>query len=305
MDDPVTSGASIAPSDEHDACGVGFVAHIKGARSHSIVRSALDLLINLEHRGACGSDPDTGDGAGILIQMPDRFFRKARAVRVAAGGRYGAGLVFLPHDARHARELQGDRRAHRRRRRPGAARLARGADRPVEDRTRAPRRSRRSSSRSSSAGDTRLARTSVPDPGAFERKLYIIRKRIERDDRRHRPLHLRPVVEDADLQGHADGVADRGHVSRSVGRRRRIRARARAPALLDQHLPVVAARAPVSLRRAQRRDQHAARQHQLDEGARGPAQVERLRRRPAEGAAGDHARAAATPRPSTTCSSSW
>ena len=63
------------PSDEHDACGVGFVAHIKGARSHSIVRSALDLLINLEHRGACGSDPDTGDGAGILIQMPDRFFR--------------------------------------------------------------------------------------------------------------------------------------------------------------------------------------------------------------------------------------
>ena len=63
--------------DEHDACGVGFVASIMGARSHSIVRSALELLINLEHRGACGSDPDTGDGAGILIQMPDRFLRKA------------------------------------------------------------------------------------------------------------------------------------------------------------------------------------------------------------------------------------
>ena len=100
-------------------------------------------------------------------------------------------------------------------------------------------------------------------------------------------LHLRPLVEDADLQGHADRVADRGHVPRSVRSERRIRACARAPALLDQHVPVVAAGASVSLRRAQRRDQHAARQHQLDEGARRPAQVERLRRRPAESAAGD------------------
>ena len=87
-----------SPSDEHDACGVGFVAHIKGAKSHSIVRSALDLLINLEHRGACGSDPDTGDGAGILIQIPDRFFRKALPFALPVAGRYGAGLVFLPHD---------------------------------------------------------------------------------------------------------------------------------------------------------------------------------------------------------------
>ena len=86
------------PSEEHDACGVGFVANIRGARSHSIVRSALDLLINLEHRGATGSDPNTGDGAGILIQMPDRFFRKVLGFTLPAAGRYGAGLVFLPHD---------------------------------------------------------------------------------------------------------------------------------------------------------------------------------------------------------------
>ena len=88
-----------SPSDEHDACGVGFVANIKGARSHRIVRSALDLLINLEHRGACGSDPGTGDGAGILIQMPDRFFRKTVSFALPPAGSYGAGLVFLPHDA--------------------------------------------------------------------------------------------------------------------------------------------------------------------------------------------------------------
>src|SRR5688572_16439110 len=87
------------PSEEHDACGVGFVANIKGARSHQIVRSALDLLINLEHRGACGSDPDTGDGAGILIQMPDRFFRRTVTFDLPPEGAYGAVLVFLPHDA--------------------------------------------------------------------------------------------------------------------------------------------------------------------------------------------------------------
>src|SRR5215203_4780137 len=81
-------------ADEHDACGVGFVAHIKGHRSHAIVRSALDLLINLEHRGACGSDPGTGDGAGILVQMPDRFFRKVAAFALPEAGGYGTGLVF-------------------------------------------------------------------------------------------------------------------------------------------------------------------------------------------------------------------
>ncbi len=83
-------------SDEHDACGVGFVAHIKGHRSHAIVRQALDLLINLEHRGATGSDPDTGDGAGILLQMPDAFLRQVSPFDLPAAGAYGAGLVFLP-----------------------------------------------------------------------------------------------------------------------------------------------------------------------------------------------------------------
>ena len=86
-------------SDEHDACGVGFVAHIKGERSHAIVRNALDLLINLEHRGATGSDPGTGDGAGILVQMPDRFLRKTLTFALPPAGSYGAGLVFLPTDS--------------------------------------------------------------------------------------------------------------------------------------------------------------------------------------------------------------
>src|SRR6478736_9826879 len=67
------------PSTESDACGVGFVVHMKGQKSHAIVEKALQVLINLEHRGACGCEANTGDGAGVLVQMPDRFFRREAA----------------------------------------------------------------------------------------------------------------------------------------------------------------------------------------------------------------------------------
>ena len=67
------------PSHEHDACGVGFIVDIKGRRSHSVVRKGLQILINLLHRGACGCEANTGDGAGILIQTPDKFLRKVTA----------------------------------------------------------------------------------------------------------------------------------------------------------------------------------------------------------------------------------
>src|SRR5688572_17215363 len=86
------------PHTEHDACGVGFVVHIKGQRSHDIVRKALQVLINLEHRGACGCEANTGDGAGILIQMPYAFLRRSVSFTLPADGSYGAGLVFLPHE---------------------------------------------------------------------------------------------------------------------------------------------------------------------------------------------------------------
>src|SRR5262249_36846127 len=67
------------PEFEHDACGVGFVAHIRGQRSHAIIEKGLEVLVNLLHRGACGCERNTGDGAGILLQMPDRFLRKVTA----------------------------------------------------------------------------------------------------------------------------------------------------------------------------------------------------------------------------------
>ena len=90
-----------APEQEHDACGVGMVANIKGEKTHAIVTESLEVLNNLGHRGASGSDPDTGDGAGILVQMPDDFFRKVTAetgITLPPEGEYGVGMVFLPQD---------------------------------------------------------------------------------------------------------------------------------------------------------------------------------------------------------------
>ena len=90
------------PANEHDACGVGFVAHFKGQRSHSIVEQGLLILKNLDHRGAVGADPLQGDGAGILIQIPDRFYREEMArqgITLPPAGEYGVGMVFLPQEA--------------------------------------------------------------------------------------------------------------------------------------------------------------------------------------------------------------
>ncbi|RVJ37618.1 glutamate synthase subunit alpha, partial [Sinorhizobium meliloti] len=89
------------PRNEHDGCGVGFVAHLKGEKSHQIVRDGLSMLNNLAHRGAVGADPLTGDGAGILVQVPDRFFREEMAkqgVILPKAGEYAVGNLFMPRD---------------------------------------------------------------------------------------------------------------------------------------------------------------------------------------------------------------
>ncbi|MHB1099313.1 MAG: glutamate synthase central domain-containing protein, partial [Burkholderiales bacterium] len=86
------------PGFEHDACGVGFIAHIKGIKSHSIVSQGLQILKNLTHRGATGADPLAGDGAGILIQIPDAFFRQHCSFTLPSPGEYGVGMLFLPRN---------------------------------------------------------------------------------------------------------------------------------------------------------------------------------------------------------------
>ena len=89
------------PQFEHEACGVGFVVNLKGKKSHDIIRQATQILVNLDHRGACGCEPNTGDGAGILIQTPHEFLKlvsKEAKVKLPPAGQYGVGMMFLPQD---------------------------------------------------------------------------------------------------------------------------------------------------------------------------------------------------------------
>src|SRR5690606_8196963 len=101
MDRPLFSAAPQAqglydPANEHDNCGVAFVATLTGVASHEIVQHGLTALRNLDHRGAVGGEPNTGDGAGILMQVPDRFLRGVAPVELPEVGHYAAGMAFLP-----------------------------------------------------------------------------------------------------------------------------------------------------------------------------------------------------------------
>ena len=162
------------PSNEHDACGVGFVAHIKGAKSHDIVQKGLQILLNLDHRGATGADTLFGDGAGILIQIPDDFYRaemQAQGVTLPPPGEYGVGMVFLPKE--HASRLACEQELERTVRAEGQ-RVLGWRDVPVD----------------AAMEMSPLVRTSEPVirqifigrgrdvmvPDALERKLYVIRK---------------------------------------------------------------------------------------------------------------------------------
>ena len=98
---PVARGL-FDPALEKDSCGVGFIADIKGRKSHRIISDGLQILLNLEHRGAVGADPRAGDGAGILVQTPHRFFTRKAAelgIELPEAGQYAVGYVFMPHDA--------------------------------------------------------------------------------------------------------------------------------------------------------------------------------------------------------------
>src|SRR5881296_3745585 len=164
------------PRHEHDACGVGFVVDIKGRKSHAIVRQALKVLINLLHRGACGCEPNTGDGAGILLQMPDKFLRKVCAplgLTLPAASEYGAGLTFLPRDYLQRDKVQtliqtlvveeGQR-------------FLGWRDVPTDDRhLGATARSVEPNIKQMFIGRG----PGVSDHAHFERKLYVVRKRIE------------------------------------------------------------------------------------------------------------------------------
>jgi len=166
------------PKNEHDACGFGFVVDIKGRKSRDIVQKALSVLVNLEHRGAAGSEKNSGDGAGLLVQTPHAFFEKVAAaelkLRLPVPGHYAVGMVFLP-------VLESSRKIFERKleevvEREGQKVLA-WRDVPTEN---------------STLGSTARASQPVirqvfvgrgancPDEAAFERKLYVIRRLVEK-----------------------------------------------------------------------------------------------------------------------------
>jgi glutamate synthase (NADPH/NADH) large chain len=165
-----------SPDHEHDACGVGFVVDIKGRRSHAIVAQALEVLKNLLHRGACGCEVNTGDGAGILIQIPHAFLSREcgpLGMTLPAPKHYGAGLVFLPRDpaqAARCRETLATIVSEE------GQTLLGWRPVPTDDSPVGP------SARSvePTIEQVLIGRgAAVPDAQVFERKLYVIRKRVE------------------------------------------------------------------------------------------------------------------------------
>ncbi len=95
---------------EHDACGIGFRAHMKGRKSHQIVADAIHMLERMDHRGACGCDPNTGDGAGLLLQIPHEFFVEEclnLGFQLPDAGEYGVGMIFFPQDEEIREECRG------------------------------------------------------------------------------------------------------------------------------------------------------------------------------------------------------
>jgi glutamate synthase (ferredoxin) len=164
------------PSYEHDACGVGFVVDMKGRKSHEIVTKALTVLKNLLHRGACGCEVNTGDGAGILIQMPHAFLSRECArlgIDLPAPKHYGAGLVFLPRDPVQARRCRETFEAiiSEEGQRPLGWRDVPTDDSPVGPTARSVEPAFKQIFIGRSAG--------IRDDAAFERRLYVIRKRVE------------------------------------------------------------------------------------------------------------------------------
>ncbi len=250
------------PSFEHDACGVAFVATLSGVPSHSIVAQGLEALRNLDHRGATGSDPKTGDGAGILLQIPDAFLRENVDFHLPRQGAYAVGNAFLPTE-------------------PDAAAKAKATIEQIaaEEHLTVLGWRRVPTDDSSLSDLTRsnmpyfeqlfVAASGAPLMGiALDRLTYCLRRRTQHETGVYfaslsaRTLVYKGMLTTEQLELVFPELLDERMAS-ATGRR--------ALAVLHQHLPGLGARAPVPDDRAQRRDQHRQGQQELDAGPRGAA----------------------------------
>ncbi len=268
------------PRNERDACGIGFVVNVKGEKSHDIILKGIQILINLTHRGACGCDPETGDGAGITIQIPHKFFEKETAklgFTLPPEGEYGIGMVFLPVEPQPRLQCEGilERIAQE----EGLTVIG-WRDTPINV---------------DAIG--RVARASQPyieqifirrGPGMtqdeLERKLYVVRKRAENEignsDMKDKGFFYIPSLSSRVIIYKGLLLAPQiSEFYKELARSgRHERAVPGAPAFFDQHVPYLAARASVPLYLPQRRNQHAQRQCELDARAAVRAAVGSVRR---------------------------
>ncbi len=253
------------PRFEHDSCGVSFVANIKGARSHELVRTGLEALTNLAHRGATGAEADTGDGAGILVQVPDRFLRAVIDADLPPPGAYAVGLAFLPTDTVAAEKAEAAIEAI-----VAEEGLEVVAWRPVPVEPDCLGATAR-------AAMPRFKHLVLADPGGargidLDRRVYVARKRIEHEldaeiatyfaSLSARTLVYKGMLTTPQLAAFFPDLSDERFES----------------ALLLIHsrfstntFPTWPLAHPVPLHRPQRRDQHGAGQPELDAGARGDA----------------------------------
>ena len=295
------------PTLEHDACGLGFVAHLRGEKSRAIVEQGLDILQRLSHRAATGADPQTGDGAGILLQLPDPFFRKEGlrlGFEMPEPRCYAVGQVFLPADpaARAACE-RGLRRGHRGRgpahprlaRRPGrrlAARLAR----PALD-AGAPAGLRRAPPggalglRAEAVRHPQAGGEPHPRRAAGPRAAASTSPSLSSETIVYKGLML-PAQLASFYQDLQDPEMESG-------------ARAGPLALHHQHLPHLGAGAAVPLHRPQRGDQHPPRQPEPPQRPPQPALRPPSSAAASTGSSPSSSPSRATRRSSTTCSSCW
>ena len=271
------------PAYEHDACGVAFVARLDGVASHETRRARGDRAREPRASRRRGRRRRHRRRRGHDAAAPGRALSRRARRCASAAGRYGVAVCFLPRDAARAAELE--RAARPRPSRPRGSASSPGATSRSTSATPARRPPRLP--RGSGSSSSRPRRGSTAD--AFERKLYVIRRVAELaagpdlviPSFSSRTIVYKGMLTAPQLTAYYPDLQRRAH---------RLGARARPLALLDEHLPELGARAPVPDDRPQRRDQHAARQRQLDARARVAARVRALRRRPREGPAGRPAR---------------
>ena len=284
------------PAYEHDACGVGFIAHVRGERSHRLMQQAAHMLTRMDHRGACGCEPNSGDGAGMLTALPHALLRRVAAdefgAELGAPGTFSAGVFFLPQDdgerelcrrvveeivAERGQELIGWRKVPTR---PEVADIGATAldSMPIIEQLFIRRRRR--------TRPGRLRTRALPDPQAGDDP-----PARQRSPRRSADVLRLFAVDPRDhLQGHADLRPARAVLPRSRGAGLRVPPGDGPLPIRHEHVPVLGPRAAEPLHEPQRRDQHAARQHELDARPRGSSPERPLRRRSAACLPGRRAR---------------